>query len=84
MMALYLRPWILKMKENGVVARTLADDMLIITEGADHINMMERAIANTHEYLNTIGSTIAPDKNCSTSELQQSSTLVCTERLPRN
>ena len=61
--SLYLRPWIEKMCACNAKARTLADDMLIITEGDNHVADFERALNQTHVYLEKIGSLIAPEKS---------------------
>ena len=60
MVALYLRPWVQYMeKEFGVTASVIADDMLIIAHGANHIKQIEDALNATHKYLEDIGSIIA-------------------------
>ena len=61
--ATYLRPWCEKMSECNAQGRTLADDMLIITTGENHLQDFERALNQTHVFLEAIGSQIAPEKS---------------------
>ena len=64
-LSLLLRPWILKCRELNVQPRTLADDILIIAGGHDHLNRAINAIEFTFVYLDDIGAKGAPKKSFS-------------------
>ena len=51
MVALLMRPWIMKMKKKGIEPRTLSDDLLFYAYGNDH---EEKAIRKGHGHIPSI------------------------------
>ena len=68
MVALIMRPWIIMMravggKANDIKCFILADDVLIISTGPMMIGKLAEALNETHEYLISMGSKVAPAKS---------------------
>ena len=70
--AIYLKPWGMAMKGisiyiyiyiYNVQVRRLSDSMLILASGPTHLQDFENTLDATHEYLEEIGSFIAPEKS---------------------
>ena len=62
--ALMMRPWILISNIEGLVnARVLADDLLLLGIGANHLQAFIFAFSRTHEYLHDLGASISADKS---------------------
>ena len=57
----YLRPWVTMVKSKGVVSRVLTDAMRVLTHGGNNQVIHEQSVNDTHQYLNDIGSAIAPE-----------------------
>ena len=56
MVALIMRPWIALMRAiPGVECYILADDVLVLAEGADMAGRLRDALNTTHEYPNDMG-----------------------------
>ena len=64
MVALIMRPWIVIMRTiPGVSCYILADDVLVLAEGAAMVGRLAEALNSTHEYLNDMGAKVAPAKS---------------------
>ena len=63
LVALLMRPWMLVMPHNNVTPRTLADDLLFISHGHDHLQQTITATDATHDYLRCIGAKVATHKS---------------------
>ena len=63
-LSLLLRPWIMKCRELHVQPRTLADDILIIVGGHDHLRRTIQATEFT-QFLSDLGAKGAPNKSFS-------------------
>ena len=64
MVALIMRPWIVMMRTiHGVSCYILADDVLLLAEGASMVGKLAEALNATHEYLNDMGAKVAPAKS---------------------
>ena len=61
--ALLMRPWIFKMKEQKVEPKVLADDVCIIAKGKAMVARLAKALEMTHEYCHDFGGTIALTKS---------------------
>ena len=61
--ALLMRPWLLMMREMSVVPRVLADDILLVTTGADHEQRFIEGYSATHLYLADMGAKLAADRS---------------------
>eukprot|EP00973_Karenia_brevis_P046091 6384710-Karenia_brevis.AAC.1 len=61
--ALLLRPWMQQMTSIGAIARTLADDLLLLAKGARAGHLFVRAFHLTMVHLNDLGGRIAPNKS---------------------
>ena len=61
--ALLLRPWILQMESIGAMARTLADDILLLTKGGRALNLFHEAFNLTMVHLHDLGGKVAPAKS---------------------
>ena len=61
--ALILRPWTIAMDTMGAQPRILADDLLILTSGLHHCQLMKNAIDTTHEMLYDMAAIVAPAKS---------------------
>ena len=62
-LALVLRPWTMAMESIGATPRILADDLMLLTSGSDHVSKMHQAINKTHELLQDMGAKVAPAKS---------------------
>ena len=60
--ALMLRPWIMQMREMGVVPRVLADDLQIMAEGDQHNNKFMEAYGKTQLHMQDMGARSQPIK----------------------
>ena len=60
--ALFLRPWLMKVQAKGANARALADDMLILGIGSDCTSKLRDALNETHIMLEDMGAKIATNK----------------------
>ena len=64
MVALIMRPWIAMVRAiPGVDCYILADDVLLLAEGAAMVGRLRDALNTTHEYLNDMGARVAPTKS---------------------
>ena len=61
--ALLLRPWTIMLDTMGAVPRILADDLMILTSGTQHLSKMQEAINCTHQLLRDMGAVVAPKKS---------------------
>ena len=61
--ALLLRPWTLQMESVGAMARTLADDILLLTKGGRALNLFHEAFNFTMVHLHDLGGKVAPAKS---------------------
>ena len=61
--AYIMRPWVLMMREMGVVPRVLADDILVTALGEQPTLIFINAFDSTHQYLDDIGAKLAADKS---------------------
>ena len=59
MVALLMRPWILKMKENGIEPRTLADDFFFYANGDDHEIKSVKGMEISLQFFEDIGAEVA-------------------------
>ena len=57
--ALCMRPWVLKMKDMDVQPRVLADDLLVVADGPRHAVLAEAALDTTHSMLHAMGARIS-------------------------
>ena len=60
--AILLRPWVLQMRDEGVTARVLADDLQILSHGKNCAERFRRAYEQTHSHLMDMGARIQPSK----------------------
>ena len=69
--ALLLSPRIMQIRNYGVIARVLADDLQIISIGQAHIEQIQRAYDTTHKHLADMAARIVPQKcvTCSTDDV---------------
>lgn len=63
LLALLLRPWTIAVDTVGAIPRVLADDLMILTSGINHLSKMQEAVNYTHQILQDMGATIAPQKS---------------------
>ena len=63
LIALMMRPWMCLMHSMHVVPRTLADDLLIIAAGPQHLEHIIEATAATHTFLEKMGARVATHKS---------------------
>ena len=64
MVALIMRPWIAITRTiPGVSCYILADDVLVLAEGATMVGRLAEALDATHEYLNDMGAKVEPAKS---------------------
>lgn len=70
-MAICMRPWVKLMEHHKSVPRVLADDMLILIHGKEHVQQFQHNLKATHQDLNDIGRNNAPEKsaNCSNEDI---------------
>ena len=61
--ALTLRPWVMEMSKMQVKPRILADDLLVVANGAAHAVLAEQAIDKTHRMLGEMGAKVAANKS---------------------
>ena len=61
--ALLLRPWICKMVTLQGLPRVLADDILVLTSGTNHLRRIVPIVEATFAYIADIGGAAAPDKS---------------------
>ena len=62
--ALIMRPWVMRMRcYIGVACYILADDVLITAAGEQMYNSFVSALNDTHDYLQQMGARIAPEKS---------------------
>ena len=72
--ALLKRPWTVAMDTMNAVPRILADDLMILTHGTQHLIKMQEALNFTHQFLQDMGATVAPKKSfvfCSNSRARK-------------
>ena len=71
MVALLMRAWIMKMRSMQVAAKVLADDVLVVAKGRRMLRQYTKALNYTHQYLQDMGSKVAPSKsyNFATTEI---------------
>lgn len=64
MVALIMRPWIIRMRRiAGIACYILADDVLVLAEGPDMVRRLAEALNSTHEFLQDMGAKVAPAKS---------------------
>ena len=63
LIALMLRPWVMAIESIGAMPRILADDLMILTSGIHHCQLMHKAINLTHQMLSDMGAAVAPAKS---------------------
>ena len=63
MVALLMRAWIIEMRAMQVDAKVLADDVLVIATGRKMIRQYATALDYTHQFLQDMGSKVAPAKS---------------------
>ena len=61
--ALLLRPWSLQISEFGAIARTLADDLLVLVSGHRVLSVFTHVFHLTMVHLHDLGGKIAPTKS---------------------
>ena len=61
--ALLMRAWIIEMRAIDVDAKVLADDVLMVVKGRRMLRQFTKALDYTHQYLQDMGSRIAPAKS---------------------
>ena len=61
--ALLMRAWIVEMRSKQVVAKVLADDVLIVAQGRRMLRQFTKALDYTHQFLQDMGSKVAPSKS---------------------
>ena len=57
------------MTSMGAIPRILADDIMLLTTGPDHLELFTDTFTATHKYLQDLGSQIAPTKSLTFSTL---------------
>ena len=62
LIALLLRPWVLKMRSLAAFPRVLADDIQLLATGPKHFETFEYAFSKTHTNLDDMGAQLAPTK----------------------
>ena len=70
MVALLMRPWILKMKENGIEPRTLADDLFFYANGKDHEIKSVKGMEISLQFVEDIGANVEKNKCFMTSSCE--------------
>ena len=63
MVALLLRTWIIQMRSMNVIPKVLADDVLVMATGRRMIRQYTKALNYTHQFLQDMGSKVAPGKS---------------------
>ena len=61
--ALLMRAWSIEMRTKQVDAKVLADDVLMVVKGRRMLRQFTKALDYTHQYLQDMGSRIAPAKS---------------------
>ena len=61
--ALLLKPWCNLMRHLHLIPRVLADDVMVLARGADHVRRFQIGFTQTHGYVQDIGGRIAPSKS---------------------
>ncbi len=62
MVALIMRPWVMKSKQNGGAPSVLADDILLLTTGPKMLTTFATILRDTDQFSVDIGATISHDK----------------------
>ena len=60
---LLLRAWIIETTRPGVKARDLADDILMVAFGKDHLSQLIKAVEQAYEYMTDMGAKVATQKS---------------------
>ena len=71
MVALLMRPWIMKMKDNGIEPRTLADDLFFFTKGENNEQEAIKGMEMSLQFFEDIGAKVAPKKCFMTSSSKE-------------
>ena len=61
--ALLMRAWVIEMRSMNVDAKFLADDVLLVAKGKHMLKSYAKALNYTHQYLQDMGSKVAPSKS---------------------
>ena len=59
---LVMLPWLKTVKAKGATPRILADDILTMATGANHLPIFVDVLDFTHAYIADMGSSLAPEK----------------------
>ena len=60
----YHETWIILMRTiPGIICFILADNLLVLVEGADMVDRLAQALNSTHEFLNDMGAKVVPAKS---------------------
>ena len=62
--SLLLRSWMLQITQFHAMARTLADEIMIIARGSRALHIIQAAFEATMEHIADIGGRLAPSKSC--------------------
>ena len=60
--SLLMRAWVVQMKNIAVQPRILADNLQLLCTGPNRLKLFGNGFAVTHEHLEDIGATIAPER----------------------
>ena len=60
---LLMRAWLIEMRSKQVDAKVLADDVFILAKGRRMLRQYTKALDYTHQYLQDMGSKVAPGKS---------------------
>ena len=60
---LHMRPWLQQMKKLDVIAKILADDVILVAKGANMLETFPRALEKTHRFPHDMGAKVAPSKS---------------------
>ena len=66
---LLLRPWMVQVSELGAIARTLADDLLVLVTGTRVLHVFAHVFHITMVHLHDLGGQIAPTKSKKTASI---------------
>ena len=61
--ALLLRPWMIQVQELGAIARTLADNLLVMVTGTRVLHVFSHVFHIITVHLHDLGGRIAPTKS---------------------
>ena len=61
--AILMRPWIVRMRGLQLQVKVLADDVLLLARGTDMVRTFANALRDTHRYLIAMGAKVAPSKS---------------------